>query len=98
MEAEAIAHSLGGAPLMVRIKPLSQSEAGNKADGGFECVPLWKVPLPDDVIENIHSDCESARRAAAVLKRWQQGGVREAAAYLLNRDYGFVSVGARASS
>ena len=50
MEVEAIAHSLGGAPLMVNITSLSRWAATNKVDGWFECMLLWQVPLPNDVL------------------------------------------------
>jgi len=50
MEVEAIAHSLGGAPLMVNMNTLSRSAATNKVDGWFECMLLWQVPLPNDVL------------------------------------------------
>ena len=50
MEVEAISHSLGGAPLMVNINTLSRSAATNKVDGWFECMLLWQVPLPNDML------------------------------------------------
>jgi len=50
MEVGTNAHSLGGAPLMVNINTLSRSAAANKVDGWFECVLLWQVPLPNDVL------------------------------------------------
>jgi len=50
MEVEETTHSLGGAPLMVNITTLSRLEATNELDKWLECMLLWQVLLPNNVL------------------------------------------------